>query len=75
MSTKESGALDNADWFTSSYSNDQGGDCVQGARLDGSAMAVRDSKNTTGPAFVVSPGAWSGFLSALNQGELDRHDR
>lgn len=68
MSTTEPDALANADWFTSSYSNDQGGNCVQGARLEGSAVAVRDSKNPTGPAFVFSEGAWSGFLSVLKSG-------
>ncbi|MEU6059395.1 DUF397 domain-containing protein [Streptomyces sp. NPDC047097] len=45
-------ALHSADWFTSSYSNDQGGQCVQGARLSDGRMAVRDSKDPSGPAFV-----------------------
>ncbi|MFI6086149.1 DUF397 domain-containing protein [Streptomyces sp. NPDC051217] len=42
-------ALSSADWFKSSYSNNQGGDCVGGARLPGGVMAVRDSKNPTDP--------------------------
>ncbi|WP_139707845.1 MULTISPECIES: DUF397 domain-containing protein [Streptomyces] len=54
-----------ATWFTSSYSNDQGGDCVEAARLDGSTMAIRDSKNPTGPAFTFTGGAWSAFLTTL----------
>ena len=31
--TIKAGSLNAADWFTSSYSNSQGGDCVEGARL------------------------------------------
>ncbi|MFF5422340.1 DUF397 domain-containing protein, partial [Streptomyces misionensis] len=37
--------LAGAHWFKSSYSNNQGGNCVEGARLDGRVMAVRDSKD------------------------------
>ncbi|MBL1066555.1 DUF397 domain-containing protein [Streptomyces sp. 7-21] len=72
MNKTQPSVLANAEWFTSSYSNDQGGACVQGARLDGASMAVRDSKMATGPAFVFSAPAWSGFLTALTRGELSR---
>ncbi|MGA4842123.1 DUF397 domain-containing protein [Streptomyces sp. G45] len=43
------------DWFTSSYSNDQGGECVEAGRMRDGSMAVRDSKNPCGPAFVIPP--------------------
>ncbi|MGW6597400.1 DUF397 domain-containing protein [Streptomyces sp. NPDC055036] len=63
--------LTGADWFKSSYSNDHpGGDCVEGARLADGVMAVRDSKNPHGPAFVVDGGAWAAFVDALNGGRL-----
>ncbi|MDX3851806.1 DUF397 domain-containing protein [Streptomyces sp. AK02-01A] len=59
------------DWFKSSYSNAQGGECVEGARLSGGVMAVRDSKVPDGPAFVLAGGVWTAFLDALTGGKLD----
>ncbi|MFD6334441.1 DUF397 domain-containing protein [Streptomyces niveus] len=61
--------LPTADWFKSSYSNDHGGACVEGAHLPGRTMAVRDSKNP-GPAFILTDGAWNTFVHALADGEL-----
>ena len=61
-------ALSGADWFKSSFSNAQGNECVEGARLDGDAMAVRDSKDPHGPAFVFSGRAWTAFVDALGAG-------
>ncbi|MFD7893683.1 DUF397 domain-containing protein [Streptomyces sp. NPDC059743] len=68
--TTTADALNDADWFKSSYSNNQGGDCVEGARLTGGAMAVRDSKDPHGPAFVLAGGAWTAFVRALGGGEF-----
>ncbi|MEU3658733.1 DUF397 domain-containing protein [Streptomyces sp. NPDC032940] len=48
-------------WRKSSYSGDQGGQCVEVAELP-STIAVRDSKNPTGPALALAPGAFSAFL-------------
>ncbi|MEV8289847.1 DUF397 domain-containing protein [Streptomyces niveus] len=62
-------ALTSADWFKSSYSNDDNGMCVEGAHLPGGTMAVRDSKNP-GPAFILTGGAWNTFVHALADGEL-----
>ncbi|MFE2843610.1 DUF397 domain-containing protein [Streptomyces scopuliridis] len=59
-------ALAGADWFTSSFSNDHNGACVEGARLAEGAMAVRDSKNPHGPVIAVGGGAWTTFVEALN---------
>ncbi|MEO3973164.1 DUF397 domain-containing protein [Streptomyces sp. CAU 1734] len=56
-------------WFTSSYSNNQGGDCVEAALLP-EAIAVRDSKNPEGPAFVFPAAAWTGFVTSLTSGGL-----
>lgn len=47
-------------WFKSSYSGSQGGDCVEVA-AQASAVHVRDSKNS-GPIFTVSPGTWAAFV-------------
>ncbi|MFI8452206.1 DUF397 domain-containing protein [Streptomyces erythrochromogenes] len=52
-------------WRKSSYSGSQQGTCVE--VLDGftGGVPVRDSKNPTGPALVVSSAAWGAFLGSL----------
>ncbi|MFC8661886.1 DUF397 domain-containing protein [Streptomyces sp. NPDC057199] len=62
--------LPNAAWFKSSYSDNQGGACVEGARLAGGAMAVRDSKVPAGPAFLFRGDAWMTFADAVKTGEF-----
>lgn len=57
-----------ADWFKSSYSNDQGGNCVEGARLAGRVMAVRDSKDPERGTFVFPAAAWTAFLDDVKGG-------
>nr|WP_202449852.1 DUF397 domain-containing protein [Streptomyces sp. SID4917] len=59
-----------AQWFKSSYSNGTVGDCVEGARLAGRVMAVRDSKDPHGPAFVLTSSAWTTFVQALGDEEF-----
>ncbi|SFF01360.1 protein of unknown function [Actinacidiphila alni] len=59
------------DWFKSTYSDNTGGDCVEGARLPGGgAMAVRDSKDPQGPALVFPAAAWKAFTGAVRDGEF-----
>ncbi|MEU9202080.1 DUF397 domain-containing protein [Streptomyces sp. NPDC048332] len=48
-------------WFKSSYSGDQGGDCVEVA-THLHAIHVRDSKDLTVPSLTLSPAAWAAFL-------------
>ncbi|WP_329130991.1 DUF397 domain-containing protein [Streptomyces sp. NBC_01476] len=67
--TTKADILRSAAWFKSSYSNAQG-ECVEGARLAGGAMAVRDAKDPQGPALVFSGAAWSAFTAAVRDGEL-----
>ncbi|BDM67503.1 hypothetical protein HEK616_09900 [Streptomyces nigrescens] len=59
------------DWFSSSYSNDQGGQCVQGGKMGDGSMAVRDSKNPHGAAFVFPAASWSQFIDTVKRGEFD----
>jgi len=47
-------------WFKSSYSSNEGGNCVAVATRP-SAVHVRDSKRT-GPNLTVTPGTWTAFL-------------
>lgn len=63
-------ALTGTDWFKSSHSNDDNGMCVEGARLPGAAMAVRDSKNPHGPALILGGAAWTAFVGTLAVKEL-----
>lgn len=54
-------------WRVSSRSDSGGGNCVEvGALVDGSGqVAVRDSKDRSGPMLVVSRPAWTAFLTSL----------
>ncbi|WP_330348654.1 DUF397 domain-containing protein [Streptomyces sp. NBC_00582] len=53
-------------WFTSSYSGDEGGQCLEVA-VSPTAVHVRDSKNApeTGPTFHITPTTWAAFTTAL----------
>ncbi|MFJ2745348.1 DUF397 domain-containing protein [Streptomyces sp. NPDC087440] len=55
---------DSLDWFTSSYSNDQGGQCVEVGVVP-SVVHVRDSKDTSIPGISVSSASWTAFISNL----------
>jgi hypothetical protein len=65
--------LDAAVWKKSSRSNGNGGNnCVEVAILD-TAVAVRDSKNPTGPALIFSPSNWAEFVYSAKLGEFDNN--
>ncbi|MEU3981690.1 DUF397 domain-containing protein [Streptomyces sp. NPDC026672] len=57
-------------WRKSSYSSDQGGQCVECAPLGGptwntttcTAMAVRDSKVPNGPVLTLTPAVFKTFV-------------
>ncbi|WP_371653586.1 MULTISPECIES: DUF397 domain-containing protein [unclassified Streptomyces] len=53
-----------AAWQKSSYSSDTGGECVEIATQP-HRIAVRDSKNPDGGAFVVGPAAFTTFVRSL----------
>lgn len=50
-------------WFKSSYS-DPGQNCVEAAHLT-PAIAIRDSKNPTGPALLLPPTEWTPFITHI----------
>ncbi len=56
-------------WFKSSYSDQQGGACVEVAAAPG-VVHVRDSKDPEGPALSFSKDAWSEFASFAAATEL-----
>ncbi|MGW5334751.1 DUF397 domain-containing protein [Streptomyces bauhiniae] len=53
--------LTHARWHKSSYSNGEGGSCVEVA--DG--ILVRDSKVKDGPVLLLGGSAWANFLDAV----------
>ncbi|MGW6310661.1 DUF397 domain-containing protein [Streptomyces niveus] len=55
--------IPNHAWRTSSYSQSNGGECVQVAVGVPGIVPVRDSKNPTGPVLALSPAAWAHFVA------------
>ncbi|MGY5014735.1 DUF397 domain-containing protein [Streptomyces sp. 900105755] len=53
-------------WIKSSYSSEEGGECVEVA-VDGNAIHVRDSKQIAlgAPALKVGPAAWIALLETI----------
>ncbi|MER6566450.1 DUF397 domain-containing protein [Streptomyces sp. NPDC001093] len=52
-------------WRKSSYSNASGGDCVEVAPNIPALVPVRDSKVPGGPVLLLTPTAWTPFITAL----------
>lgn len=60
--------LSSVTWRKSSYSNPDGGECLEVAdHLP--LVPVRDSKNPTGPALLFAAPAWAAFLGGVKDGE------
>ncbi|MFD3977114.1 DUF397 domain-containing protein [Streptomyces sp. NBUL23] len=57
-------------WRKSSYSNQDGGACVEVADGFPAVIPVRDSKDPSGPALTFAADGWSSFVSAVRDGEL-----
>ncbi|MFI6465398.1 DUF397 domain-containing protein [Streptomyces sp. NPDC050538] len=68
MNSAEAGTRNRLVWFTSSYSNGAGGECVECAMADGRAL-VRDTKNATGPVVTVQSDPWHSFVQAFKHSE------
>ncbi|MGW3956864.1 DUF397 domain-containing protein [Streptomyces sp. NPDC004752] len=57
--------LNSAHWRRSSYSNTNGGNCVEITEDLPGVVPVRDSKNPHGPVLVVPAAAWDTFVTSL----------
>ncbi|MDQ0958622.1 hypothetical protein QFZ66_002500 [Streptomyces sp. B4I13] len=57
-------------WRKSSYSNSDGGACVEVSDDFAAAVPVRDSKVPHGPVLVFPAGGWSSFVAAIESGSL-----
>jgi hypothetical protein len=51
-------------WFKSSYSTNEGGECLEIATAP-TTIHIRDSKNLTGPTLAVTPTTWTAFLRTV----------
>ncbi|WP_329014176.1 DUF397 domain-containing protein [Micromonospora rifamycinica] len=54
--------LTGARWRTSTKSGNNGGDCVEVADNLAGVVAVRDSKDPTGPILAFDPETWRSFV-------------
>jgi hypothetical protein len=66
MTNDLTGAL----WRKSSYSGSSGGNCVEVARNLPGVVAVRDSKDKSGPALVLARGAFEAFMAGIKAGQF-----
>ncbi|MBC3844183.1 DUF397 domain-containing protein [Streptacidiphilus sp. 4-A2] len=63
--------LSNAPWYKSSYSGDNGGNCIEVAPGHiPDAVPVRDSKDPDGPALIFPATAFTAFVAAVKAGEF-----
>ncbi|MCB5911466.1 DUF397 domain-containing protein [Streptomyces sp. NPDC050161] len=62
--------LSDVHWRKSSYSNAEGGECLEVRDDLPGLVPVRDSKAPHGPALVFPAAGWSTFISAVKDGGL-----
>ncbi|MFH9420597.1 DUF397 domain-containing protein [Streptomyces sp. NPDC017529] len=65
----ECAPLGSARWRKSAHSSDTGGSCVEIAPHP-TTIAIRDSKNPTGPTLTLPPAAFAAFVAAVGGGRL-----
>ena len=53
--------MSGAAWRKSSYSGNNGGECVEVARMMNGTVAIRDSKDPEGPVLALTAEAWAEF--------------
>jgi hypothetical protein len=61
--------LARATWRTATYTQGNGA-CVEVADLRGGRVAVRDTKDRTGPALVMTADVWRTFLARTQRRDL-----
>ncbi|MEU9802627.1 DUF397 domain-containing protein [Streptomyces sp. NPDC051000] len=60
-------ALSHVSWRKSTYSSDDGGDCLEVADRVPGVIPVRDSKDPVGPVILVGNAAWSAFVRHVRE--------
>lgn len=58
-------------WAKSSYSDPNGGDCVEARHANAGAVEVRDSKDPGGPVVAFSRESWQAFTTAIRAAGQD----
>ncbi|MEU6171725.1 DUF397 domain-containing protein [Streptantibioticus parmotrematis] len=62
--------LSTVTWRKSSYSNSDGGQCIEVSDDVAGVVPVRDSKDPHGPALIFPSAAWSAFVVAVKDGQF-----
>lgn len=62
--------LTTATWQKSSYSNSDGGECLEVAAVLHGTVPVRDSKQPQGAVLLLPPPAWNTFVAAVRRGDV-----
>lgn len=65
--------LTGAAWHKSSYSGNNGGNCVEVAVNLPGTVALRDSRDAQGPVLVVTPEGWQSFTATVKAGDPGLH--
>ncbi|MBB4916551.1 DUF397 domain-containing protein [Streptosporangium saharense] len=63
--------LTGAEFHKSSLSTNEGANCVEVATNLPGLVAVRDSKDPSGPALTFTPAQWRSFIGRVNTGAFD----
>jgi hypothetical protein len=63
--------LSRVQWRKSSYSNGNGGACVEVARNIARVVVVRDSKDRSGPVLTFTPDEWHAFTARVRRGDFE----
>jgi hypothetical protein len=59
--------LSTAQWRKSTYSDDNGGDCLEVADGVPGVVPVRDSKVVDGPMLLIGATAWTKFIAIVTK--------
>ncbi|MEV7322506.1 DUF397 domain-containing protein [Streptomyces sp. NPDC093970] len=59
--------LSNTTWRKSSYSNSDGGNCLEVAPVLSSLVPVRDSKDPSRGALLFEAAAWTAFVAGVRR--------
>jgi hypothetical protein len=57
-------------WYKSSRSGGNGRNCLEVATLE-TTVALRDSKDRSGPVLVFTRAGWAAFVASAKDGEFD----
>lgn len=66
-----SGLPENLQWRKSSFSNGNGGACVEVADAPGGGRYLRDTKDRAKPAHYFTTTEWEAFIHGVKAGEFD----